>query len=79
VFFITSLRILIIFNYKLNLNLSIKELIVLRYRNKRVYSKENYLKNGSKTQNQFAKNSFSTTIEEPGINESGIEAKKKGF
>lgn len=51
----------------------------MRYRNKRVYSKENYLKNGSKTQNQFAKNSFSTTIEEPGINESGIEAKKKGF
>lgn len=49
------------------------------YTNKKVYSKRNYLKNGSKTQNQYAKNSFNTSIEEPGINESGIEAKEKGF
>ena len=51
----------------------------MRHANKRIYSKENYLKNGSKTQHQYAKNSFSATIEEPGINESGIEAKKRGF
>ncbi|SFC18404.1 hypothetical protein [Clostridium uliginosum] len=47
--------------------------------NKKVSSKENYLKNGSKTQGQMAKSSFNTTIEEPALNESGIEAKKKGF
>ncbi|NME83389.1 hypothetical protein [Clostridium sp. SM-530-WT-3G] len=47
--------------------------------NRRDYSKENYLRNGSKTQNQYAKNSINTSIEEPGINESGIEAKKRGF
>jgi len=29
-----------------------------------------------KTQNQWAKNHINTSIEEPGINESGIEAKK---
>ena len=42
--------------------------------NKREYTKENYLKNGNKTQNKYV-----TTIEEPALNESGIEAKKKGF
>ena len=35
--------------------------------NKREYTKENYLKNGNKTQNNNP------------LNESGIEAKKKGF
>lgn len=48
-------------------------------KNKREYTKENYLRNGEKTQNQHSKNSFNATIEEPGINESGIIAKKKGF
>lgn len=48
-------------------------------KNYRHYSKENYLANGNKTQNQYAKNSFNTIVKEPGINESGIEAKKKGF
>lgn len=48
-------------------------------KNQREYTKENYLKNGTKTQNQWAKNSLNTTIEQPGINESGLEAKKKGF
>jgi len=47
--------------------------------NKRTYSKENYLKNGNKTQNQYAKNTFNTTLEEPALNESGVEAKKRGF
>ena len=47
--------------------------------NKKVYSKKNYLKNGSKTQNQHANNQYNFSIEEPGINESGIEAKKRGF
>ncbi len=47
--------------------------------NRKDYSKSNYLKNGTKTQDQYAKNSVNTTIEKPGINESGIEAKKRGF
>lgn len=47
--------------------------------NHREYSKENYNKNGSKSQGQHAKSSFNTTIQKPGINESGLEAKKKGF
>ncbi|GAA0126714.1 MULTISPECIES: hypothetical protein [Clostridium] len=51
----------------------------MKTKNRKEYSEENYLKNGNKTQNQFAKNSFNTTIEEPGTNESGIIAKKKGF
>lgn len=42
-------------------------------------SKSNYLRNGNKTQNQYAKNSFNTTIESPAKNESGIEAEKRGF
>lgn len=48
-------------------------------KNRKSYIKENFLANGNKTQNQWAKNKLNTTIEEPGINESGIEAKKKGF
>ncbi|SHH92420.1 hypothetical protein [Clostridium grantii] len=44
----------------------------------REWTKENYNKNGTKSQGQRAKNSLSTTIEEPGINESGKEAKKNG-
>ena len=47
--------------------------------NKREYTKENYLKNGSKTQNHNPKNKYNTTVEEPALNESGIEAKKRGF
>ena len=47
--------------------------------NKRNYSKDNYLRNSTKTQNQYAKSSFNTTIEEPALNESGVEAKKRGF
>ena len=47
--------------------------------NKRDYTKDNYLRNGTKTQGQYAKSSFNTTIEEPALNKSGIEAKKKGF
>ncbi|WP_394883264.1 hypothetical protein [Clostridium baratii] len=51
----------------------------MKYENRRVYSKENYLANGHKTQNQWSRNRFTTTTKEPGINESGIEAKKRGF
>ncbi len=47
--------------------------------NKKDYSKENFLRNGNKSQGQYAKSSFNTTIEQPGINESGIDAKKRGF
>ena len=51
----------------------------MKYSNEKIYSKENYLRNGHKSQNQYAKNSFNTSIEESGIHESGLEAKKKGF
>lgn len=51
----------------------------MKNNNKRGYTKSNYLRNGTKTQNQYAKSSFNTSIEEPGINESGAEAKKRGF
>ncbi|MCE5221827.1 MAG: hypothetical protein LLF98_11355 [Clostridium sp.] len=47
--------------------------------NKRDYSKSNYLRNGTKTQDQYGKSSVNTTIEKPGRNESGVEAKKRGF
>lgn len=47
--------------------------------NKREYTKDNYLKNGTKTQNNNPKNKYVTTLEEPVLNESGIEAKKRGF
>jgi hypothetical protein len=47
--------------------------------NKREWTKENYKANGHRTQNQRAQNSFNTTIEEPGTNESGEEAKRRGF
>lgn len=47
--------------------------------NKRDYSKKEYLRNGTKTQNQVSKNQFVNTVEQPRMNESGMEAKKKGF
>ncbi len=47
--------------------------------NKRDYSKENALRNSSKTQNIISKNRFTNTIQEPALNESGLEAKKRGF
>jgi len=47
--------------------------------NRKTYSKENILRNGTKTQNQYAKNQHNFSTEEPGINESGVEAKKRGF
>lgn len=51
----------------------------MKNNNKRDYTKDNYLRNGTKSENQYAKNSFNTTIEEPALNESGVEAKKRGF
>ncbi|WP_202117432.1 hypothetical protein [Clostridium chromiireducens] len=47
--------------------------------NNKDYSKSNYLRNGNKTQGQYGKSSFNTTIERPGRNESGLEAKRRGF
>ena len=47
--------------------------------NKRTYSKESYLRNGTKTQKQYAKNSFNNNVQEPALNESGEEAKRRGF
>ena len=46
---------------------------------KKEFTEENFLRNGSKTQNQWAKNKLNTTVKEPGINESGIQAKKDGW
>ena len=51
----------------------------MKNQNSKKHSKENYLKNGSKTQNQHANNHYNFSTEEPGINESGVEAKKRGF
>jgi hypothetical protein len=47
--------------------------------NNKDFLRKEYLRNGNKEQGQYAKSSFNTTIEKPGINESGIEAKKSGF
>ena len=47
--------------------------------NRKTNSKENVLRNGSKTQNQHAKNHYNFSTEEPALNESGVEAKKRGF
>ncbi|MEG0295361.1 MAG: hypothetical protein RR620_01505 [Clostridium sp.] len=47
--------------------------------NHRDYSKTNFLRNGTKSEGQYAKSSFNTTIEEPALNESGLDAKKRGF
>ena len=47
--------------------------------NKRTHSKENVLRNGTKTQNQQANSSYNFTVEEPALNESGVEAKQRGF
>lgn len=51
----------------------------MKNNNYRDYSKKSSLRNGNKTQGQYGKSSFNTTIEQPGINESGAEAKKRGF
>ncbi|MFT8352560.1 hypothetical protein [Clostridium saccharoperbutylacetonicum] len=47
--------------------------------NRRDFSKSNGLRNGNKDQGQYGKSSFNTTIEEPSLNKSGAEAKKRGF
>ncbi|MDO5517122.1 MAG: hypothetical protein Q4F66_06170 [Clostridium sp.] len=51
----------------------------MKNNNKRDYSKSNVLRNGTKSEGQYAKSSFNTNVQEPGINESGVEAKKRGF
>jgi len=47
--------------------------------NRKTHSKENTLRNGTKTQNQHANSHYNFTTEEPALNESGVEAKKRGF
>jgi hypothetical protein len=54
-------------------------MIFMDNNNKRDYTERNVLRNGTKSQGQHGKSSFNTTIEKPGMNESGIEAKKRGF
>ncbi|GKX67107.1 hypothetical protein [Inconstantimicrobium mannanitabidum] len=51
----------------------------MRYRNQREHTREESLRNETKTDQSMSKNSFVTTIEEPALNESGVIAKKKGF
>ena len=51
----------------------------MKSKNKRELSKKNYLVNEVKTDAPMSKNSFVSTIQSPALNESGIEAKKKGF
>ena len=38
-------------------------------KNKREYTKENYLRNGTKSQSNNPKNKYVTTIEEPALND----------
>lgn len=47
--------------------------------NKRTNSKENFLRNNTKHQEQFSKNQIPQTIEEPGKNDSYVDARKRGF
>lgn len=51
----------------------------MKKKDQREWTKENYLHNGVKTQNQWTNNRLDTTIEKPGINESGKKIKKQGF
>lgn len=51
----------------------------MKNKNAREYTKEDYLRNGVKTEESMSKNSFTNTLEQPALNESGVEAKKKGF
>jgi hypothetical protein len=51
----------------------------MKTKKEKEWTEENFLKNGTKSQNQWAKNKLATTTKEPGINESGIEAKKNGW
>ena len=47
--------------------------------NRKTFEEKEFLRNGSKTQNQWAKNRQNTTLEKPALNESAIEAQKRGF
>lgn len=51
----------------------------MKSKNKREATEANYLSNEIKTEQPMSKNSFVSTIQNPALNESGIEAKKKGF
>ncbi|WP_461206251.1 hypothetical protein [Clostridium sp. DL1XJH146] len=51
----------------------------MKTKKKREWTKENYLHNGIKSQNQHSKNEQNTIVKESGTNESGIEARKNGW
>ena len=57
----------------------IMEVRFMKRENNRSFEDLNYMKKGSRTQNQFSKNQIVKTIEQPAKNESGIEAEMKGF
>ncbi|GFZ32553.1 hypothetical protein CSC2_30790 [Clostridium zeae] len=48
-------------------------------KHRREYTEKNFKKNGTKTQNQWAKSRFPTTIEEPSKNKSGVMAEEQGW
>ncbi|WP_187119304.1 hypothetical protein [Clostridium polynesiense] len=48
-------------------------------KHQRKNDKHDFLRNGSKTQNQWAKNHLPQGIEEPALNESGKKFKEEGF
>ena len=52
---------------------------IMENNNKRDYTKSNSLRNGNKSEGQYGKSSFNNTIEQPALNKSGLEAKKRGF
>lgn len=53
----------------------------MKSRHEKVHTEETFKADGTKSQNQnqWAKNKYNTTVEKPGINESGIKAKKNGW
>lgn len=51
----------------------------MKSKNKREMEDANYLANEIRTEEPMSKNSFVSTIQSPALNQSGIEAKKKGF
>ncbi|GIM28506.1 hypothetical protein CPJCM30710_11720 [Clostridium polyendosporum] len=51
----------------------------MKSKHEKVHTKETFKTNGTKSQDQWAQNRNNTTVEKPGINESGIKAKKNGW
>lgn len=48
-------------------------------KHKRENDKHDFIRNGTKTQNQWSKNHLPQTIEQPELNKSGKEYKEEGY